>query len=51
MSVTRSAAGLAFAAFLPEAMTRCFIEENLRLSRSSEESEASQRATFKSEVG
>ena len=50
VSVTRSATGRAFAAFLPPEITRSFVEEDLRLSRSSEESEAVQRATFESEV-
>ncbi len=50
VSVTRSATGRAFAAFLPPEITRSFVDEDLRLSRSSEESEAVQRATFDSEV-
>lgn len=50
VSVTRSATGRAFAAFLAPEITRSFVEEDLRLSRSSEESEAAQRATFGSEV-
>lgn len=50
VSVTRSATGRAFAAFLPAEITRSFVEEDLRLSRSSEESESVQRATFESEV-
>lgn len=49
-SVTRSATGRAFAAFLPPEVTRSFIEEDLRLSRFSAESEAPQRAEFESEV-
>ena len=49
-SVTRSATGRAFAAFLPLEITRSFVEEDLRLSRSSEDSEAVQRATFDTEV-
>jgi flavin reductase (DIM6/NTAB) family NADH-FMN oxidoreductase RutF/DNA-binding IclR family transcriptional regulator len=50
VSVTRSAVGRAFAAFLPAEITRSFIEEDLRLSHSSVESEAVQRATFEAEV-
>ena len=50
MSVTRSATGRAFAAFLPPEVPRCFVDEDLRLSRSSQTSEAVQRATFESEV-
>ena len=49
-SVTRSATGRAFAAFLPAEITQSFVDEDLRLSRSSEVSEALQRATFDSEV-
>ena len=49
-SVTRSATGRAFAAFLPTEITRSFVDEDLRLSRSSEESESVQRTTFESEV-
>lgn len=50
VSVTRSAAGRAFAAFLPPEITRSFVDEDLRLSHSSVESEAVQRATFEFEV-
>ena len=50
VSVTRSATGRAFAAFLPAEITRCFVDEDLRLSRSSQTSEADQRATFDREV-
>ena len=50
VSVTRSATGRAFAAFLPTEITRSFVDEDLRLSRSSQESETSQRATFDREV-
>jgi flavin reductase (DIM6/NTAB) family NADH-FMN oxidoreductase RutF len=50
VSVTRSAAGRAFAAFLPPGITRTFVDEDLRLSHSSVESEAVQRAAFESEV-
>lgn len=50
VSVTRSAVGRAFAAFLPSEITRSFVEEDLRFSHSSVESEAVQRATFEAEV-
>ncbi|MGE0799287.1 MAG: flavin reductase [Lautropia sp.] len=50
VSVTRSATGRAFATFLPPEITRSFIDEDLRLSRSTQETEAQQRATFESEV-
>jgi flavin reductase (DIM6/NTAB) family NADH-FMN oxidoreductase RutF/DNA-binding IclR family transcriptional regulator len=50
VSVTRSATGRAFAAFLPPEITRSFVEEDLRLSRSSEEGEAAQRSVFEQEV-
>lgn len=49
-SVTRSATGRAFVAFLPDAITRGFVAEDLRLSRFSAESEAAQRADFEHEV-
>ena len=49
-SVTRSATGRAFAAFMPEEITRSFIEEDFRLSRFSDESEILQRDVFKSEL-
>lgn len=50
VSVTRSATGRAFAAFLPPGITRSFIDEDLRLSHSVQETEAAQRATFEEEV-
>ena len=49
-SVTRSATGRAFAAFMPEEITRSFIEEDFRLSRFSDESEILQRDVFKCEL-
>ena len=50
MSVTRSAAGRAFAAFMSPELTQRFIDEDLRLSRSKQESETSQREAFEAEV-
>ncbi|MEK1939844.1 MAG: flavin reductase [Pseudomonas sp.] len=46
MPVTRSATGLAFAAFLPEAVTQAFIEEDLRQSSVPGEDLASRRQRF-----
>lgn len=48
--VTISAAGRAFAAFLPPEVTRSFIDEDLRLFRGPEEDEARQRASFEADV-
>ncbi len=48
--VTISAAGRAFAAFLPDDVTRSFIEEDLRVFRRPEEDEAAQRAAFEADV-
>lgn len=50
ISATRSATGRAFAAFLPPEVTRHFIEEDLRLSRSIEETAPAQRAAFEREL-
>ena len=50
MSITRSATGRAFAAFLPADMTRALIDEDLRLSRCAEEDETTQRRRFDEEV-
>ena len=50
MSITRSATGRAFAAFLPAEATRAFIDEDLRLFRSAEEDEATQRQRFDAEI-
>ncbi|MGE0435138.1 flavin reductase [Ramlibacter sp.] len=50
VSVTRSATGRAFAAFLPPEITRSFVDEDFRLSHSSLESESLQRAVFEGEV-
>ena len=46
MNVTKSATGRAFAAFLPADVTRPFIAEDLRLFRSADEDEATQRQRF-----
>lgn len=46
MSITRSATGRAFAAFLPEEMTRQLIEEDLRAWMQANESAADRRARF-----
>lgn len=48
--VTISAAGRAFAAFLPTEVTRSFVDEDLRLFRGPEEDEAEQRASFEADV-
>lgn len=50
VSVTRSAAGRAFAAFLPTDITRSFVAEDLRLSRTSMEDAAAQQAAFELEM-
>jgi flavin reductase (DIM6/NTAB) family NADH-FMN oxidoreductase RutF/DNA-binding IclR family transcriptional regulator len=46
MSITRSATGRAFAAFLPEAMTSRLVEEDLRVSTASRETAEERRAGF-----
>jgi flavin reductase (DIM6/NTAB) family NADH-FMN oxidoreductase RutF/DNA-binding IclR family transcriptional regulator len=51
LSVTRSATGHAFAAFLPEQVTGCFIDEDFRQFRGTDEDEAVQRARFVEEIG
>jgi flavin reductase (DIM6/NTAB) family NADH-FMN oxidoreductase RutF/DNA-binding IclR family transcriptional regulator len=48
--VTTSAAGRAFATFLPNEVTRSFVDEDLRLFRIPEENEDEQRANFEAEV-
>jgi DNA-binding IclR family transcriptional regulator len=48
--VTISAAGRAFAAFLPTEVTSSFVDEDLRLFRGPEENEAEQRASFEADV-
>lgn len=48
--VTISAAGRAFAAFLPNEVTRSFVDEDLRLFRGPQEDEAEQRANFEADV-
>lgn len=50
VSITRSAVGRCFAAFLPSEMTKAFIDEDLRLFRSEHEDAASQRAQFDQEL-
>ena len=46
MSLTRSATGRAFAAFLPNEVTRPFVDEDLRLTRVADEDETLQRQAF-----
>ncbi len=46
MSTTRTATGIAFAAFLPQEVTEAFVHEDLRLFRVADEDEQQQRATF-----
>lgn len=46
VSPTRTVSGLAFSAFLPEAVTRDFVAEDLRQWRAPHEDEATQRARF-----
>ena len=46
LNITRTATGLAFATFLPSAVTRAFVEEDLRLSRIAHEEEHVQRRHF-----
>lgn len=50
MNVTNSAAGRAFAAYLPPELVRTFIEEDLRLFRAAGEDEAQQRQRFDEEI-
>lgn len=50
MNVTSSAAGRAFAAFLPSDITARFIEEDLRLFRRADEDPRIQRAEFDAEI-
>jgi flavin reductase (DIM6/NTAB) family NADH-FMN oxidoreductase RutF/DNA-binding IclR family transcriptional regulator len=50
MSISRSATGRAFAAFLPEDVCRPLIDEDLRSSRSSGEPEEAQRRRFDDHV-
>ena len=50
MPITRSATGKAFAAFLPTATTKAFIDEDLRIFRQADEDEASQRRTFDEQI-
>ncbi len=50
MNVTRSATGNAFAAFLPPEVTKPFIDEELRLSVSADEDEATLRKRFDEEM-
>ena len=50
MSISRSATGRAFAAFLPKKTTEALVEEDLRSSRSSSETEEVQRKRFEAHV-
>jgi flavin reductase (DIM6/NTAB) family NADH-FMN oxidoreductase RutF/DNA-binding IclR family transcriptional regulator len=50
MSITRSATGRAFAAFMPPETTRAFIDEDLRLFREPDEDETTQRRRFDEEL-
>lgn len=50
MSITQSATGRAFAAFLPSAMTDAFIEEDLRVYRFGPGDPASQRPQFEEHI-
>jgi flavin reductase (DIM6/NTAB) family NADH-FMN oxidoreductase RutF/DNA-binding IclR family transcriptional regulator len=50
LNVTSTAAGRAFAAFMPPGLTRAFIEEDLRLFRRAEEDPEKQRADFEREM-
>ncbi len=50
MSVTRTATGRAFAAFLPADVTQPFIDEDLRLFRVADEDEKEQRLRFDEEL-
>ena len=46
MSITRTATGIAFAAFLPADVTEAFVHEDLRLFRVADEDEQEQRRAF-----
>jgi len=50
MSITRTATGRAFAAFLPNEVTRAFIDEDLRLTRVADEEESEQRQRFEDAI-
>jgi flavin reductase (DIM6/NTAB) family NADH-FMN oxidoreductase RutF len=50
LSVTGTAAGLAFAAFLPGEVARAFVEEDLRLSRVADEDEQTQRQALEAAI-
>ena len=50
MSVTRTATGRAFAAFLPVEITKAFVDEDLRLHRVADEDEKEQRQRFEDEI-
>jgi len=50
MSITRSATGRAFAAFMPPETTRAFVDEDLRLFRDADEDEVMQRSRFDAEM-
>jgi len=50
MSLTRTATGRAFAAFLPNEITRPFIDEDLRLTRVADEDETAQREELEQAV-
>lgn len=50
LSITRSATGRVFAAFMPDDLTKAFIEEDLRLFRSADEDEAKQKQRFDAEI-
>ena len=50
MSITRTATGIAFAAFMPPEVTDAFVQEDLRLYRVADEDEQEQRRVFDSAV-
>ncbi len=50
MSITRTATGRAFAAFLPAELTKSFIDEDLRMFRVADEDEKEQRQRFDDEL-
>ncbi len=50
MSITRTATGIAFAAFMPPEVTNVFLQEDLRLFRIADEDEQEQRRAFDSTV-
>jgi len=50
LSLTSTATGRVFAAFLPTEVTRAFVEEDLRLSRVADEDEAEKRQRFEDEI-